>query len=389
MSYLNQIQESLVVVVDDDPVSLNLSERILKAAGYTNVQPCQSPNDALKVIESQKIDLLIADLYMPEIDGLNLLTRLKASVPEDGFIPVLIVTSDDGLQTRRNALALGADDFLTKPIDVVEMTLRVRHLLRMRKMHVQLSNTRDELESEVAARTGELRSALGHLEDLVRAKDIFIASVSHELRTPLTAVLGFASELASESSRLTPVEVAASARIIAEQATDLSAIIEDLLVAARADIQAVSVLSEEVAIVDEINAVIRVMKPSDQSRIRPFDGDLVARADQRRVRQILRNLLNNAVRHGGPNIQIELGMGDGFSTVTVVDDGPGIPLEFQAGMFEPYFHGEGDPGQPASIGLGLNVSRFLARLMEGEVDFVPRSNGTGVRLSLPAVSTGA
>ncbi len=385
MSDLNHIQESLVVVVDDDPASLDLSERILHAAGYTNIRACLSPSEALEVIEHQEIDLLVADLHMPEIDGLNLLTRLKASVPEDGFVPVLIVTSDDGLQTRRNALALGADDFLTKPIDVVEMTLRVRHLLRMRKMHVELSNTRDELEFEVIARTEELRAAMARLEDLVRAKDIFIASVSHELRTPLTAVLGFASELASESRRLTPDEVAASASIIAEQATDLSAIIEDLLVAARVDIQAVNVLTEDVAIVNEIHAVIRVMKPMDQLRIRPVEGDLLVRADQLRVRQILRNLLNNAVRHGGPNIHIELGGRGGFSTVTILDDGPGIPPEFQAGMFEPYFHGVGDPGQPASIGLGLAVSRFLARLMEGDVDFVPQPSGTGVRLSLPAV----
>jgi signal transduction histidine kinase len=91
------------------------------------------------------------------------------------------------------------------------------------------------------------------------------------------------------------------------------------------------------------------------------------------------------VRHGGPNIQVELGAWNGFSTVTVLDNGTGIPPEFQAGMFEPYFHGVGDPGQPASIGLGLAVSRFLARLMEGEVDFVPQATGTGVRLSLPAV----
>lgn len=384
MPNLNQIQNSLVVVVDDDPESLDLTERILQAAGYTNVQPCFSPGEALEVIESSEIDLLVADLNLPEIDGLNLLTRLKASVPDDGFVPVLIVTTDDGLQTRRSALALGADDVITRPIDVLEMTLRVRHLLRMRKMHVQLSNTRDGFEFEVLARTEELRTAMQRLEGLVRAKDIFIASVSHELRTPLTAVLGFASELASESSRLTPDEVTASARIIAEQATDLSAIVEDLLVAARADIQGVSVLSEEVAIVDEIRAVIRVMNPSDQSRIRPLEGDLLVRADHLRVRQILRNLLNNAVRHGGPNIHIELGAREGFLTVTILDDGPGIPLEVQAGLFETYFHGAGDRGQPDSIGLGLAVSRFLARLMEGEIDFVPQPSGTGVRLSLPA-----
>jgi signal transduction histidine kinase len=385
ISNLDRIHDSVVVVVDDDIASLNLCDEILRAAGYTNVRLCIHPADALEYIEIEEVDLLVADLNMPDIDGLHLLTMLKKSVPDDGFVPVLIVTSDDELQTRRNALALGADDFLTKPIDVIEMTLRVRHLLRLRKMHVQLSRTRDDLELQVAARTEDLHAAMVRLENMIRAKDMFIASVSHELRTPLTAVLGFASELAADSPRLTAVEISSAASIIAEQAADLSAIIEDLLVAARVDIQGVNVVMENVEIVDEINAVIRVMKPADRSRIQgPILGTASARADHLRVRQIVRNLLNNAVRHGGPNITIELETWDDFSTVAVVDDGPGIPPEIQNRMFEPYFHGVGDAGQPQSIGLGLAVSKFLARLMNGDVDLVPHPSGTAVRLSLPA-----
>lgn len=383
ISRLDPTADAAIVIVDDDPASLGLSTEILRAAGYSNIHPCLHPREALEIMEKEEIDLLIADLHMPDIDGLSLLENLKRSVPEDGFVPVLIVTSDDTQQSRRNALALGADDFLTKPIDVIEMTLRVRHLVRMRKMHVELSKAKDDLETEVAARTEELHTAMVRLENLVRAKDVFIASVSHELRTPLTAVLGFASELAAESSRLSSVEVISVARVIAEQASDLSAIIEDLLVAARVDIQGVNVLKERVSIVDEINTVIRVMNPLDRSRIRSVSGSAEAIADQLRVRQILRNLLNNAVRHGGPTIRVELDSWDDFSTVTVIDDGPGIPEEVRDQIFEPYFRGAGDPGQPNSIGLGLAVSRFLARLMEGDLDVVPHSDGTAIRLCLP------
>ncbi len=193
---------------------------------------------------------------MPEIDGFHLLKKIRETVPDDEFFPVLVVTADATTETRRKALMLGADDFLTKPIDVVEMTLRVKHLLQLRTLHIALSDSRHELASEVEEKTSELKTAMQRLENLVKAKDVFIASVSHELRTPLTAVLGFANELACNTDDLSREEVAGAAQIIAEQAADLSAIIDDLLVAARSDINAVQVLKEEVDLTKELNAVV-------------------------------------------------------------------------------------------------------------------------------------
>jgi signal transduction histidine kinase len=111
---------------------------------------------------------------------------------------------------------------------------------------------------------------------------------------------------------------------------------------------------------------------------------MLVQGDHLRVRQILRNLLSNALRHGGELVKVEFGTSAAEGTITIIDDGAGVPSESIDRLFEPYYHGRGDAGQPASIGLGLTVSRFLARLMEGDLDLVPHPDGTAFQLSLPA-----
>jgi signal transduction histidine kinase len=371
-----------VVVVADDPGSLRLSEQNLLAAGYWNLRLLTDPGQIMGLLQPLTVDLVICDVQMPDIEGV--LKQIRDTVPADEYLPVLVVTADAGTETKHKALRLGADDFLAKPIDVVEMALRVKHLLELRILHSALSVARSELESEVEERTRELETAMEHLGNLVKAKDLFIASVSHELRTPLTAVLGFAEELARNHNGFSRDEMAGTARMIAAQAADLSAIIDDLLVAARSDINTVHVLVEVVDLSSEISTVLQGFHENDRMRVQFPTGQLRVRADHLRVRQILRNLINNALRHGGRDISLELCIGAELGTITVIDDGPGLPAETLERLFEPYFHGQGDSGQPGSIGLGLSVSRFLARLMNGDIRVVTRPEGTAFELSLPA-----
>jgi signal transduction histidine kinase len=379
---MQSLTDATVLVVDDDPGSLALCEQVLTTAGYRNLLLYTDPRAALAEIDPLAIDLVIADLQMPEIDGLRLVGTLRGAVPEDSFLPVLVVTADATTATRRTALGLGADDFLTKPIDVIEMTLRVGHLLRLRSLHRALYDSRFELAAEVEARTEELQTALGRLENVVKAKDVFIASVSHELRTPLTAVLGYASELADRAGDVDTTEVVEAAKVIAEQAMDLSAIIDDLMVAARSDINAVTVVDEPVDMTKELGAVIHGLREDDRARIHQPTEHLTVRGDRLRIRQILRNLLMNGLRHGGDTISIELETSNGVGAVTVVDDGPGMSAEVRDRLFEPYFNASSDASQPASIGLGLTVSRFLARLMGGDLTVVPHPGGTAFQLTL-------
>jgi signal transduction histidine kinase len=336
-----------------------------------------SPDEALEAMDELNVDLVICDFATPCIDGLHLLRLIRDTVSEGDFIPMLALSGDAKPGTRDEVMTLGADAFLTKPVDSVEMILWVEHLLELRA--IRRSSSHPELAS---GRGVDRATAMQRLENVFRAREVFIASVSHELRTPLTAVLGYASELADKAALLSRDEVSAAARVIAEQATDLSAIIDDLLVATRSDINTVEALDQKVDLVEELRAVVQGISGTGRSRIRMPTGGLVVKGDRLRVRQILRNLITNALRHGGNVVTVQLGSASGMGTVSVIDDGPGVPPEALDRLFEPYFHGRDDSGTPAALGLGLSVSRFLARLMGGDLRLVPSQGGTAFELSL-------
>ena len=197
-----------------------------------------------------------------------------------------------------------------------------------------------------------------------------------------TAVVGFARELADDPDRFNPLEVSAMIRTIADQSSDVAAIIDDLLVAARAQMGRVRLLSERVDLRIEVQAAGLTL--AETSRRIQFPSDTaIAVGDRQRVRQILRNLLVNAVRHGGPRVVVHVTSEEEVVGVSVADDGPGIPLENRQHLFDPYFHGDGEVSQPASIGLGLTVSRQLARMMGGDLVYEGSERGSTFHLVLP------
>ncbi len=106
-------------------------------------------------------------------------------------------------------------------------------------------------------------------------------------------------------------------------------------------------------------------------------------ADAGRLRQIIRNLVTNALRYGGPNVSIEAHNGGGVAVVNVTDDGSGIPPADRQRIFDPYFRAHNMPSQPASVGLGLTVSRQLAELMSGELTYEYRDGVSKFSVQLP------
>ncbi|HKY48753.1 MAG TPA: HAMP domain-containing sensor histidine kinase [Acidimicrobiia bacterium] len=387
MSLDGFLTESHIVVIGDDPTSLRLLQQALNSDGYRRVNLTSDPQQAESFFIGREPDLVLIDLHLPRVETWKLLEHLRGFVPVDVFIPFLLLTSDLTALERRQALKAGATDLLVKPIDFEELSLRVGRLLDTRRLTVTLQREREMLASMVADQTEEKALELIRtntaLERLVRAKDEFIASVSHELRTPLTAVVGFARKLSDHPDQFGAEEAAAITRIIAEQSSDVAAIIDDLLVAARAEIGRVRVLAERVDLRAEIEAASQALSARREA-IRLPQVTAVARGDRLRVRQILRNLLVNAVRYGGSEVVVEIVPSDQTVTVKVVDDGPGIPLMDREHLFEPYFHGAAAVGQPASIGLGLTVSRQLARLMGGDLVYSQEARGSLFELTLPS-----
>ena len=222
----------------------------------------------------------------------------------------------------------------------------------------------------------EHREAEERMEELVRSKDQFVASVSHELRTPLTVVLGLAAEMFSNIDRFDMSELREFAGLITEQSTEVARIVEDLLVVARADIGQVSISTHPMDLIGELEAVLRPLPPHRADRVERIDADLLSViGDPLRVRQILRNLVSNALRYGHDRVWFSVEADESWARLVVCDDGRGVAEDQQEAVFSPYHRGHRDDTMPASIGIGLTVARTLARMMGGDVICVPGPSG--------------
>lgn len=227
--------------------------------------------------------------------------------------------------------------------------------------------------------------AMRELEELVESKDQFLASVSHEIRTPLTAVLGFSEVLRDEAVGLGPggTEMVG---LVVQQAREMADIVEDLLVAARADIDALSVVRVPVPLEREARAVIAARGRPDAPDIVVDDGDAIATGDPIRIRQIIRCLVSNASRYGGEELILRVRRADDRAILTVSDNGSGVPPGHERHIFEAFHRAKTDDGTTQAIGLGLYVSHHLAGLMDGSLSYYRERDWTTFELDLPAAS---
>lgn len=233
--------------------------------------------------------------------------------------------------------------------------------------------------AEMRAQRERVRQLLAEKDDLLAEKDRFVASISHELRTPLTVVHGLATLL--ESADLDNLERREIVRAVARESSDVAAIVEDLLVMARMEGGELAVRPQEFELAGLVHQIGR-MAGVDPSAI--SSGPATVIADPLRVKQVVRNLVSNARRYGGPHIRVEISADDEEVTVAVCDDGSGVPAGAEDQIFEPYGRAHGSTTNADSVGLGLSVSRQLARMMGGDVVYRRSGSWTRFELTLPA-----
>lgn len=221
-----------------------------------------------------------------------------------------------------------------------------------------------------------------HLEAIILSKDQLIASVSHELRTPLTAVVGLAEELGASDQRIGDEERDQLIAVIAHESREMADLVDDLLIAARSEDGQVLVFPERTDLsLLATSVAARLSIPGDVT-VSVDDTPSAAFADPVRIRQIVRNLLTNAIRYGGKTVNVSFGSTAASAWVDVFDDGPGIPDHDLEAIFEPYGRATASTVVPGSVGLGLTLSKRLAELMGGSLTYVA-SEGCTFRLSVP------
>lgn len=235
-----------------------------------------------------------------------------------------------------------------------------------------------------------LRQALDHvsrqqeeLTEAIRQRDTVVAAVSHELRTPLTAVLGFIDVLREPETELADGEREEFLTTAAGQAEELSHIIDDLLVAARLEQNTLRVTRVPVNLQAQIAQVVEGLDATSRE-IEIEALPVRAWGDPGRVRQIIRNLITNALRYGGPEIGVAAYVDGSTAHIRVRDNGAPIPSDDVEVIFSPYRVGSSQAETTASVGLGLAISRQLAQLMGGDITYRHDSSNSVFDLALPA-----
>jgi PAS domain S-box-containing protein len=229
--------------------------------------------------------------------------------------------------------------------------------------------------------------AQDELAEIVASKDQLIASVSHELRTPLTAILGFAELLRGPQTSLSTQERVELVQSIATQTGDLTNIVEDLLVAARADDNSLVVTRVPVDLRAQAAQVLETIDTAGAENVGLSGDGTRGWGDPARVRQILRNLISNAFRYGGEGVEVTTYADGKWSCLEVIDDGDGVPTGERDLIFEPYQRAQNSVGLTASIGLGLTVSRKLADLMGGTLTYRFENGRSVFRLALTSAES--
>jgi putative two-component system response regulator len=153
------IQNSRILIVDDRQENILVLQRMLEEAGYQHIQSITDSRTALAAFTAFQPDLVAVDLRMPHVDGFSLLKQLRSRIPEGSYVPILVLTADNSRKAKQDALALGAKDFVTKPIDRIEILLRIYNLLETRWLNVELQGYAETLEQKVRDRTRQLEQA--------------------------------------------------------------------------------------------------------------------------------------------------------------------------------------------------------------------------------------
>ncbi len=313
---------------------------------------------------------MILDINLPDIDGYEVCRRIRA-IEKSPRVPVVhlsasFVTDSDKVQD----LELGADGYLTHPVESLVLVATVRAFLRVRQSELEREQL---LASERAARAeAELAN---------RIKDDFLATLSHELRTPLQSMIGWAQLL--KMGDVSPADLAEGLDAIERNAQLQSQLIADLLDVARIASGKLRLDIQAVDLSKVINAVVHAALPiADAKGIRitkTVDPSVKSiRGDPARLQQVVWNLLNNAVKFTpeGGGIQVALAQRDSRIEISVVDNGQGIDPQLVPKVFERFLQGDSTASRRhGGLGLGLAIARQLVDLHGGTIR--ARSDGPG------------
>lgn len=363
---------ALVLVADDVEANVELLRDQLASLGCRVIHSTDGPSTLLRCTE-ERPDVCILDVSMPPGDlgvearetGFEVCRRLKRD-PRTARIPVIFVSALNDASDRLKAIEAGGDDFLLKPHNRHVLGARVRSLLKLK------------------GATDALEESLKRLRELQKARDDLMRMIVHDLKTPLTSMLATLEMLRDGDFGPVDERPARALSDVEGKAEDLLGLIQDLLDVTKVEEQSLPLAPEPIAPAALLAEVLfdwelRFRQEQTTARTEVSDDAPVFLADKTLVKRVLANLVQNAITHSPVPVTVTLGArrDPAGIVLTVSDDGPGIPEEYQGLVFQK-FEQVRTPNAPRvrSSGLGLAFCRIAVEAHGGRV-WVRSKEGEG------------
>ena len=320
----------MILVAEDNPAMRARVAHLLDDVGDVVTVP--DGREALAVLRTHAVDLLVSDVMMPWVDGLELLKEIRAD-DQLRVTPVVLLSARAGPEAAAEAVAAGADDYVVKPFTAGELLARCRTTLELAQHRANDAAT--------------------------RARSTLLAGVSHDMQTPLAVIISTLELLSGDD--LGPVDRVLAADRARARAEQLRQLVTQFLDWSRLSTN--EPLPIRVSTCDLRTICSQVAGGHERATVTCDVDQVRVTCDPQRTEQILHNLVDNAERFARSAIDLRLDTSDGFAVLRVRDDGPGVDPEVRGHLFEAFGPSAGSTGN----GLGLHVAREAARAQGGDL----------------------
>jgi len=383
-------RDSRILIIDDDEAGNAALVRLLKATGFKHCTALNCPVTAVERILEINPDIILLDLHMEPISGIEVLNRINDVMAPAVRPPIVMLTADTSAEARHDALAAGMTDFLSKPLDPVEVVLRIGNLLTSRELYQRCQLYSDGLERLVDKRTAELQQRTIDLEktleelkdtqhqviqqERMRALGTMASGIAHDLNNGLSLILGYGDMLLSDKEAI-------------PASSEAETYLNEMVLAARDNAELVKRLREfyrpadgrvprqAVNLNELVNQALSLTSPRWQSQADNKGATIKIKKDladipniagsPSELREVLTNLIFNAVdaMPRGGRLGFRARCRGKTVRLQVSDSGTGMSDEVRRNCLEPFFTTKGEKGS----GLGLAMSYGIIRRHGGRI----------------------
>lgn len=369
-----------ILHIEDDSKNRLLVRKLLSAAGH-EVIDAEGGLEGIRLASEQRPDLVLVDLYIPDLDGYEVTLRLRGMKALEG-VPIVAVTAEGD---REISLAVGADGFIAKPIDATRFARTIDRYLRG---HKERGNTRASQQLRIASqriverlerKVVELSEANARLEEMMRLRREFLRNLSHELATPMTPVVGYLKLLMEEE--LGPLNPAQKKSLAAVQLSTerLKNLVDTLIDVSSFETGRMHFYRREYDFGRVAALALDQIRPRFAERkievhVQPAPAGLTAVGDPEKLRRAMVHIFDNAAKFTPEKGQVAIALerleqvGVAYYELRVADDGPGVPPDQVPKVLSAFYQADGSVTRShGGVGLGLAFAQRVAEAMGGEV----------------------